>query len=520
MIWQILLIGLMVQELLVAQTANRNVQRVHTPGKETGRALASARTTKLTRADDLQAALNAAKPGDTIILEAGATWTGNFTLPAKAGEGYITITSSRADELVPAKRVSPADVAGRLAHVNSSNAAPAIKALPGSHHYRFIGIASRAPAGIYTFGIWVFDEGQQTAEQDVPHHFDIDRCYLVGDRIAGGKRGILLNAFHSSVRNSHIADIKSAVQDSQAIAGWNMRDVVIENNFLEASGENFFVSELSKIPGFYPSDIIVRRNYLYKPLTWQTGEDRSPYLLADGTYKRWVVKNSLELKAGKRVTISGNVFENCWKSGQTGFLIVLKPGASATVNGPRTEDILIENNLGINGLGALAVTGSDNSPAGPGLLRRITVRNNAFIRMGGPLGRMIAIARPPANELRFHRNTFHAAADSQFALIFAKADESGQHGLTVTNNIFTHGRSGVKVNGGSFGTAALVAGYPDYVFTGNVMIHSVDRTAKYPTSTKFVTSVVFAADGYTQMAHPGVGVDTAALKMAIAGVID
>src|SRR5438876_10664025 len=36
---------------------------------------------------DFQAALNAAQPGDVITLQAGATFTGPFTLPNKTGTG-------------------------------------------------------------------------------------------------------------------------------------------------------------------------------------------------------------------------------------------------------------------------------------------------------------------------------------------------------------------------------------------------------------------------------------------------
>src|SRR5262245_4921375 len=43
---------------------------------------------------DLQKALDEAKPGETITLEAGAVFTGNFILRRKAGDGVITLTSS------------------------------------------------------------------------------------------------------------------------------------------------------------------------------------------------------------------------------------------------------------------------------------------------------------------------------------------------------------------------------------------------------------------------------------------
>ncbi len=43
---------------------------------------------------DLQAALNQAQPGATIRLAAGATYTGNFRLPAKGGTSFIVITTN------------------------------------------------------------------------------------------------------------------------------------------------------------------------------------------------------------------------------------------------------------------------------------------------------------------------------------------------------------------------------------------------------------------------------------------
>src|SRR2546427_9910267 len=40
---------------------------------------------------DVQAALNVAQPGDVITLEAGATFTGSFTLPNQTAMGGITV---------------------------------------------------------------------------------------------------------------------------------------------------------------------------------------------------------------------------------------------------------------------------------------------------------------------------------------------------------------------------------------------------------------------------------------------
>src|SRR5437867_7115559 len=51
---------------------------------------------------NLQAAINNAQPGDTIKLEAGATFTGNFTLPVKNGTGWIVIRTSASDSSLPA----------------------------------------------------------------------------------------------------------------------------------------------------------------------------------------------------------------------------------------------------------------------------------------------------------------------------------------------------------------------------------------------------------------------------------
>lgn len=59
---------------------------------------------------DFQAALNAAQPGDTIVLQAGATYVGSFTLPVKSGTEYITVQTSALAGLPDGVRVGPLQV--------------------------------------------------------------------------------------------------------------------------------------------------------------------------------------------------------------------------------------------------------------------------------------------------------------------------------------------------------------------------------------------------------------------------
>ena len=55
---------------------------------------------------DLQAALNAAQPGDEVVLPAGATFTGTFILPRKTG-----VVTLRSAGTLPERRIGPSDAA-------------------------------------------------------------------------------------------------------------------------------------------------------------------------------------------------------------------------------------------------------------------------------------------------------------------------------------------------------------------------------------------------------------------------
>jgi len=83
---------------------------------------------------NLQTAINQANPGDIIELQAGATFTGNFTLPAKTGTAWIYIRSSAYASLpAPGTRVDPGD-AGVMPKIVSPNTTPALQTAFAVHH--------------------------------------------------------------------------------------------------------------------------------------------------------------------------------------------------------------------------------------------------------------------------------------------------------------------------------------------------------------------------------------------------
>ena len=87
---------------------------------------------------DFQAALDRAKSGDTIILQAGAKYIGSFILPNKPGNNFITIQTSELAALPQdGTRVSPKDAALMPKILSSGKGESAVKTAPNAHQLPF-----------------------------------------------------------------------------------------------------------------------------------------------------------------------------------------------------------------------------------------------------------------------------------------------------------------------------------------------------------------------------------------------
>ena len=272
------------------------------------------RIIKVAAGADLQAALNGAKGNDTLVLEAGATWVGNFELPRRKDAGWVTIRSSLEKNLPPAgQRVSP-EHAPAMPKVITPNASPAITARDGSQGWRLVGLeVSVVPTWktvvyqLVLFGWGSGPWGRRTPTDAVASRFIVERCYIHGSQTQFVRRGLLANGADIRISDSWIDEIHDRGFDSQAILGYDgPGPYLIENNELQASSENImFGGADSSGPDFFPSDIVIRRNHIIKPLRWKPNHP-------DHDGLPWVIKPLIELKFAQRVLIEGNILENSW----------------------------------------------------------------------------------------------------------------------------------------------------------------------------------------------------------------
>jgi hypothetical protein len=436
---------------------------------------------------DLQSAIDKALPGTTITLEPGAEYIGHFVLRTKPGAEYITITTADPSKLPPSgTRILPSYAPG-LPKIVTPDHLPAITTEPGAHHYRLIGLEIR-PSGKFVYDLIRLGSAAATAISEQARNIIMDRVYLHGNPKGGAKRGISLNSGYTAIRDSYFADFKEVGQDTQAIAGWNgpgPYDII--NNYLEAAGENvMFGGATPKIKGVVPSDITIRRNHFYKPLEWCQFSSQW-----DGS--RWTIKNLLELKMARRVTIEGNVFENNWHQAQAGFAIVFTVRSVGIADWAVVEDVSFVRNIVRHSGGGVNILGMDGNWDNMGITRRILIKDNVFedidyVDWKGD-GRLFQLLNGSQRVTIDHNTVVRSRIKMMMTL-----DGSPTRDLVYTNNIAPHGEYGVMGSGKSTGNASLAFYAPGAVLEKNILAGGADYAKAYPHSNFFPAS--FAAVGF------------------------
>ena len=367
---------------------------------------------------NLQSVLNSASCGDTVELQAGATFTGLFTLPAKScdDQHWIIIRSSASDSALPAEgtRLTPcfagvSSLPGRpalncsstqnvMARLMAAKTGGPFVLASGANHYRLgPGLEITRPAGTGINYDLIVPAGNTPAD-----HIIIDRDWIHGTAQDETTRGVYLSGVtYAAVVDSYLNDFKciagiGACQDAQAIAGglgslpqgtWK-----IDNNFLEASTENILFG--GGVGTTVPTDIEIRHNHFYKPLTWMPGQ---PGFVggkdtASSGCPNWdphgggqcpsVVKNLFELKNAQRLLFEGNILEYNWpgftQHGAAILLTALSQGGTTGNPNATVADITLRYNRISHATSGVVISEVAYQWGPPKLEARISIHDDIF----------------------------------------------------------------------------------------------------------------------------------------------
>jgi hypothetical protein len=433
---------------------------------------AAARTLRVNRGDDLQAAIDRARGGDTIAVKARVTFTGPFTLPVHPGRRAITIRSSALGALPRGRRVRARDARRMPRLLTPGRGLPVVMTAARAKGWRLAGLelaVSDPQATVYDLVRLGEGGSEQSSLADVPRRLVVDRSLVHGTRTGGIQRCVSLNSAATVIRRSRLTDCHDRGYDTQAIGGWNgPGPFVIEDNLLEGAGENvMFGGADPAIPGLVPSDIVIRHNLIRKPVAWRG---------------RWTVKNLLELKSARRVRIEDNVLENNWVDAQNGAAILFtvrnQDGGApwSTVRDVRfTGNLVRRVGRGMNLLGH-----DDGHPSGP--TADVLIEDNAFKQVGfRDWGDGVWMVSTDVARLRVVHNTVL----NEGTLLLAYG--APHRGFRLLRNITRAGPYGIKGDGRASGLDTLRAYFPGSVVRGNVFA-GADRTA-YPHANHFPRSL-------------------------------
>ncbi len=543
---------------------------------------------------DFASALASAIPGDIIVLDAGVVYKGNFTLPLKPNPGnkWIYIESSALTTLPPpGTRVSPSDAA-HMPRITTQNTGPAIKFAAGANHYRLIGLeitsnsnqggnpGSNPPSNNFTYFLVGWDS---IIGQTLPDSITVDRDYIHGSDIQDVGQGVQCNVTNCAVIDSYISDIHENTWDSQAVLAYlTPGPIKLVNNYLSATTEDvmFGGAAVDNLP-YVPSDIEIRRNEFFKPLTWDScgvhGTVDWCQKLADGTqcpgldgngnscnggnnnspHHQWDEKNNLEFKCAQRVVATGNTLQNSWVSGQTGFSLLFTVREGGTGNQCVVNDILFQNNILTNVDAGINTLETDDLCPGCSYLgeaRRIWVDNNLLLLRPSldtyqhdaitfDAGLVGPPYHPGATDFIFQHNTVLMGDYSNLwnsAYFELPSDGGGcvpkvspTHNVWILDNAMTRQPSGDCGYQGIDGLNVYMKD-PQPVsprFYGNVMfVPSGDRLQSFPVhnySTMVPFTYVDPLQGDYQLATPAwtdttdgkvAGIDWAMLRTAMGGL--
>lgn len=304
----------------------------------------------------------------------------------------------------------------------------------------------------------------------------VDGCVVMGTA-QGQHRGIAVNSEGVTIGRCHVANIWHTL-DTQAVGGWTgTKNLLVDDCYLEASGENVFFGGASVPDDLIPQDITVRGCTLSKPLAWK----------AEPTQKQ--CKNLFEIKAGKRIVLEDCLLDHSWPGGgQSGYGIVLTVrNPSNTAPTITIEDITIRRNI-IRGVGAgVNILGREDGTRLSGIMARVAFEDNRIEldqpQMGGSGILFLVQGGPSDLSIRGTDSYTTGWVNSAFTLGKTLCER-----LIIDDNPrLLEGDYGIRADGMALGRIVLDTWAPGYVWARNGVVKGPSgRWIAYPIGTTFV----------------------------------
>jgi hypothetical protein len=390
----------------------------------------------------LQAAIDRAPAGATITLEPGRVYEGSLTIPAKRGAAAdkpLTITTrgwkSKGEGW--AGLVTPADKPKMAVLRGTTGAATSVEIAAGeaSGYVTLRGLAFAAVPPNGRGDLIRIGSGRERQPAELPRHVTIREVLLQGDREFGQKRAIAANGQDITIDRVWCEEVFTPGQDSQCVGAWNGgHRVTVRHSYLAAGAENILLGGAPVASAaMQPAEWTIEDVILHKPLRWQNdGRNRA-------------VKNLLEFKHGRQITVRRVLAVNNWRAAQSGRGLLLH----YTTNGPcrecgNLEQVHIEDLVMLNVGGGVSFQGyswqKDSQNAGH--LRDVTLRN-LFVHIAGA-GRLLEISNVRGrHNIRVERSTFVNSGSSwllgDFGMAWSDDDNrvpgGPMEGLVISNNV-------------------------------------------------------------------------------------
>lgn len=427
--------------------------------------------------DNLQAAYDAALPGQRLLLDPAGVWP-SLVLRKKGVGGPIEVTTDGAADLPGQQLTSGAG----LAKIGGGPG-PAISTDPGGGNAHLHNLELLPTTDTARFSTVVYlGTGMEHDVADLAHTVTLRRIYSVVDWTKQTQRRFVrAECTDFALIDSYAAGYNyKTPDDAQAVIVTNSPGpFLFRNCYLEATGENFLMGGgdpqiTNLVPG--EAGTLIHRCKFFKPLIWKTA-------------LRGYVKCNFELKNAKNVLVDECVFENCWTDAQTGRLILLtvrnqdNSAPWSTLNnieirnsrlvGAETESVLI---LGIDdkpGVTSVRATGLKFSNV------QFEKAPRGFLLNRGADG--VTLEHCTFADIRGYFLSFEGTPTDHFSFV---------------HNLARSGNYGVHSPTAGLGLPTLVAWAPGYVWGVNAVEKSTNSTTflKLPPGTTWINAGAITYD--------------------------